>query len=124
MILNMICTFDSSTLQHIVTNLLSSNPYVIVISLDFSKAFDRPTVRHSTLLSKIAQLNLPDHIYNWLVDFFAGHSHCTSFSDQISEFASINASIIQGSAIMLSMQETSKLSLRVISSASMQMIRI
>ena len=49
--------------------------------------------------SKIAQLNLPDHIYNWLVDFFAGHSHCTSFSDQISEFASINASIIQGSAI-------------------------
>ena len=84
-------------LLHIVTNLLSFNPYVIVISLDFSKAFD--TVRHSTLLSKIAQLDLPDHIYNWLVDFFTGHSHCTSFSDQASEFANTNASIIQGSVI-------------------------
>ena len=57
----------------IVTELLSTNQYVTVISLDFSKAFD--TVRHSTLLNKIAKLDIPDNIYNWLVDFFAGHSH-------------------------------------------------
>ena len=49
----------------IVTELLSTNPYVIVISLDFSKAFD--TVRHSTLSNKIAKLDIPDNIYNWLV---------------------------------------------------------
>ena len=81
----------------ILTHLQSTNLYVIVISRDFSKAFD--TVRHSTLLNKIAQLDLPDHIYNWLVNFFTGHSHCTSFCDQTSEFENINASIIQGSAI-------------------------
>ena len=34
------------------TNLLSDHLYVIVISLDFSKAFD--TVRHATLLEKFA----------------------------------------------------------------------
>jgi len=40
-------------LLNTLTNLLSSEPYVI-ISLDFSKAFD--TVRHSSLLHKLAQL--------------------------------------------------------------------
>jgi len=85
-------------LLHLITILLSTNLYVIVISLDFSKTFD--TVRHSALLNKIAQLDLPDHIYNWLVNFFTGHSHCTSFSDQTSEFENINANIIHGSAIV------------------------
>ena len=45
------------SLQHTVTNLLASNQYVIVYCLDFSKAFD--TVRHSTLMEKIAMLQLP-----------------------------------------------------------------
>ena len=34
--------------------------YVIVIAMDFSKAFD--TVRHVTLLEKMANLDLPDHV--------------------------------------------------------------
>ena len=45
------------TLLHIVSNLLSSEPYVIIISLDFSKAFD--SVRHFQLLHKFAQFDLP-----------------------------------------------------------------
>ena len=85
------------SLLHNVTNMLLSNPYVIVISLDFSKAFD--TVRHSSLLQKMAQLDTPDEVYNWLVDFFSGHSHCTVYRDQTSMLKSINASIIQGLAI-------------------------
>ena len=75
-----------------VTQLLTQHAYVIVLALDFSKAFD--TVRHSTLLDKLARLDLPDHVYNWLVDFFNGHSHCTRFESKMS-----SASIIQGSAI-------------------------
>ena len=70
------------SLLNSVTNLLDTEPYVIVISLDFSKALD--TLRHSTLLHKLAQLQLPDHIYNWLNDFFSNqmlhNAHKQSFS--------------------------------------------
>jgi len=58
---------------------LSTEPYVSVISLDFSEAFD--TVRHSKLLQKLAKLDIPDH--NWLVDFF-NNSHCTVFGGELS----------------------------------------
>jgi len=50
------------SLLHTVTHLLTDNPYVIVISLDFSKTFD--TVRHSALFDKMAQLDMPDEVYN------------------------------------------------------------
>ena len=82
---------------NIITNMLLTNPYVIVIALDFSKAFD--TVRHTTLLDKLAQLDMPDNAYNWLVSFFSGHSHCTVYQGQSSKLRDITASIIQGSGI-------------------------
>jgi len=50
---------------HTVISLLQFEPFVVVISLDFSKAFD--TVRHSTLLSKLAELDLPTPVYKRLV---------------------------------------------------------
>ena len=53
------------SLLHTITSLLQANPYVIVISLNFSKAFD--SVRHSTLLSKMPELDLPAYVYNWMV---------------------------------------------------------
>ena len=80
-----------------VTNLFSDHPYVIVISLDFSKAFD--TVRHATLIQKFAQLDIPDAVYNWLADYFAGHSHCTKYGCPTSSLCQVSVSIVQGSAI-------------------------
>jgi hypothetical protein len=44
-------------------------------------------------------LAIPYNIYNWLESFFIGHSHRTKFSGEVSDFHSISASIIQGSAI-------------------------
>ena len=49
-----------------VTQLLIDNDYVIILALDFSKAFD--TVRHHTLFEKFANLAIPDNTYNWLVN--------------------------------------------------------
>ena len=86
-----------TSILHTVTNLLASNPYVIVIALDFSKAFD--TVKHSTLLQKIAQLDIPDNVYNWLVNFYADYSHCTVYRGTKSALLNISASIIQGSGL-------------------------
>ena len=80
-----------------ITNLLAEQPYVVVIAVDFSKAFD--TVRHSTFLQKLASLDIPDAVYNWLVDYFSGHSHCTECRGHISTFMNISASIVQGSVV-------------------------
>ena len=55
------------------------SPYVIVISLDFSK--------------------VPDAVYNWLVDYFASHSHCTNYGGSTSSLCQNSASIVQGSVI-------------------------
>ena len=57
---------------HTVTQLLTTQQYVIVVALDFSKACD--SVRHATLFSKMADLDIPDNVYNWLVSYFSGHS--------------------------------------------------
>jgi hypothetical protein len=54
-------------LLHTVESMLSSSDYVHVFSFDFSKAFD--TVRHSTLMHKMAALEMPDNIYNWIMEF-------------------------------------------------------
>jgi Reverse transcriptase (RNA-dependent DNA polymerase) len=50
-----------------ISDMLTDYPYVHVFALDFSKAFD--TVQHSTLLQKLATLDLPDKAYNQLKDF-------------------------------------------------------
>ena len=62
-------------LIHKITNLLQKYPYVHVIALDFSKAFD--TLRHSTLAAKCADLPLDDAVHNWLMEFLEGRMHCT-----------------------------------------------
>jgi len=87
------------TILHTIINLLTTNPFVIVIAFDFSKVFD--IVRHSMLLHKCCQLDIPDHIYNWLVEYFHGHVHCTRYHGQTSALRHISASIIQGSSIGL-----------------------
>ena len=87
----LISIFDS------VTSLLACNNYVVVVALDFTKAFD--SVRHSTLLMKMAQLDLPDAVFNWLVDYFRDHVHCTQYNGVTSTMLPISASIVQGSAV-------------------------
>ena len=62
---------------HIVRSMLDNNDFVHVFSFDFSKAFD--TVRHASLTSKLAQLSIPDNIYNWVVDFLENHAHYTKY---------------------------------------------
>ena len=54
-------------LNHILADLLQTHPYVHLIALDFSKAFD--TVRHSTLLDKCRRFHLLDSLYNWFARY-------------------------------------------------------
>lgn len=84
-------------LLHTVHSKLSTNDYVHVFTLDFTKAFD--TVRHATMMAKMSHLSLPDQVFNWIGDFFQGHWHCTKFNRKVSELAEIFASVIQGSGL-------------------------
>ena len=43
-------------------------------------------------------LDIPDTVYNWLVDFFSGRRHCTRYKGSTSTMLDITA-IIQGSAV-------------------------
>ena len=80
-----------------VSNVLTQYPYVHVIALDFSKAFD--TVRHWTFMEKVAKLELLDEAYNLPKNFFDSHSHCTQFAGSVSSSVCILTRVIQGSAI-------------------------
>jgi len=50
-------------------------------------------------MEKMAALSIPDDVFNWMVSFLADHSHCTKFQGETSSFATIDASVIQGSAL-------------------------
>ena len=80
-----------------ILDMLHNEPYVRLISLDFSRAFD--TVRHSYLSEQLALLPLPDFLYNWILSLLQNRQHCTKFLGQVSAFCRINASIIQGSGL-------------------------
>jgi len=84
-------------LIHHTTTMLATEPFVHIISLDFSKAFD--VARHETLFDKLSDLPLPDSVYSWLLSFFTNRSHRTKFSGVTSSQDCINSSVVQGSAL-------------------------
>jgi len=86
-------------LLHTIRTMLAENDFVHVFSFNFSKAFD--TVRHASLMTKFAQLEIPDCIYNWIKDFFDSPSHSTKYARLMSLVATIYASVIQGSTLGL-----------------------
>ena len=47
---------------HHASDLLKSNEHVVIISMDYSKAFD--SIKHSAITNLLATLDLPDFIYN------------------------------------------------------------
>jgi len=51
-----------------LTDLLRENEYVILVSVDFTKAFD--SVKHMPLMQKMNLLDLPDSIIQLLMPLF------------------------------------------------------
>ena len=84
-------------LLHAICSMLSTNSYVRVFAIDFSKAFD--SIRQHKLLGKMSSLHIPDQIFNWMQNFLSGRAHCTRFRDELSPVATIFASVVQGSSI-------------------------
>ncbi|MFZ2539525.1 MAG: reverse transcriptase family protein, partial [Oscillospiraceae bacterium] len=89
------CTAALVAILRNITDLLQTNKKVIVVALDFNKAFD--SVKHKTLFEKYAKLEIREEVYNWLVSFYTDRVHTTRFEGVISEPSNINASVVQGS---------------------------
>ena len=54
---------------------------------------------NSALFDKISTLDIPEQIYNWLVEYHLERSHLTIFKGYSSSLLPINASIVQGSVL-------------------------
>ena len=78
---------------HAVIHLLVTNRYVIVVSLDFTKAFD--TVRP---LQKMAQLDVPD-CQQLVGGGFNVGAHNMEYLGNKSTFVKITATVMQGSGL-------------------------
>ena len=74
-------------LLHTLTELLLFHDYVRVIALDFSKAFD--TVRHFTLVSKLANFTLPDYPHYWIAHNLSCRQHQTKVNGRMSSMLPI-----------------------------------
>jgi len=85
-------------LLHTASKMLSADQYVHIFSFDFTKALN--TVRHETLMNKMAQLNIPDNIYNWIKAFFEQHFHCTRYAGECSTVAAVKARFLTRPSII------------------------
>ena len=86
-----------ASILHTISEMLETEAYVCLYSLDFSKAFD--FVRQTRFLSRVHDLGFPDFIYNWLCNFFTDRTHSTKWGRSESSSLSFNAGVVQGSAI-------------------------
>ena len=80
-----------------ITFLLRTNPFVIILSFDYSKGFD--TLSHASVARGLSMLNIPDSIHNWSLDFLNYCSHRTALKGELSDSAHISAGVIQGSVM-------------------------
>ena len=91
------CTAALIAILDDISDLLKTSDYVILIALDFSRAFD--SIKHQTLFEKYSKLKIQSQVYNWLVSFFQDREHSTKFGGVVSESRDINSSVVQGSDI-------------------------
>ena len=76
-------------LTHNLVELLKDNQYIHMIALDITKAFD--TISHAYLAEQLAELPIPDCVYNWVVAFLCDGNHVTKYNGLISTIAYIKS---------------------------------
>jgi hypothetical protein len=77
-----------------LAGLVAHGSVVRVLFLDFHKAFDK--VNHCILLSKLANLGLPDILVRWITYFLCERKRRVKIGQVTSEWVPINAGVPQG----------------------------
>ena len=75
----------------------SNNDYVRALLIDYSKAFD--SVNHIVLLEELGSIGFHSSVFRWVSDFLAGRLQAVKVGPELSDFAPITRSIVQGSGL-------------------------
>jgi len=81
--------------------MLEDSAYVRAILVDFTKAFD--IADHTFLMSKLAELQPPGNIDNWVGSFLSARQQVCRYNGTVSELESFNLGFVQGSGLGLTL---------------------
>ncbi|XP_074632479.1 uncharacterized protein LOC141890839 [Acropora palmata] len=71
---------------------------VRVLLFDYRKAFD--LIDHKILVNKLKQVNLPNSVINWFIDFLSGRSQRVKLGkDCLSEWGTVTSGVPQGTKL-------------------------
>jgi len=74
--------------------MLKDSACVRAILIDFTKAFD--IAYHTVLMFKLAEVQLPGNIYNWIGSFLSARLQVCRFNGTVSNLESFNLGFVQG----------------------------
>jgi hypothetical protein len=91
------CTTNLLESIDFITNALHNGFLVILILLDFAKAFD--TVPHEELLEKVRAYGFDEKIVKWLGDFLKRRRQRVVMGDIVTEWVEVTSGVPQGSVL-------------------------
>ena len=81
----------------IITEVINRGFYVILIFLDFAKAFD--SVDHHKLILKLKAFGFRGELLDWLIDFINDRRQRVIIGNSVSEWANVSSGVPQGSVL-------------------------
>lgn len=86
-------------IHHRIVSSLDSPRAVIILTVDFSKAFDK--ISHSFTLSSALRFEVPLQICHWIRSFLTDRFQRVSVGSNHSSWSSVNSGVPQGSVLGL-----------------------
>ena len=80
-----------------VLNGIEGNGAIVVIYLDFCKAFDK--VDHQTVLRKLHSLGISGNLLQWIGAFLIGRKHTVLVDGELSDVEEVKSGVPQGSVL-------------------------
>ena len=81
----------------IITEALNRGFYILLVLLDFAKAFD--SVVHEFLLLKLRAYGFEDKIITWIADFLSNRKQRVVIGDSYSDWINVTSGVPQGSVL-------------------------
>ena len=80
-----------------ILSFLESSGAVRILSVDFSKAFDK--VLHSSIITSAVNLGVPAHTIAWISSFLKDRTQCVRVGEDFSSWSIISSGVPQGSVL-------------------------